>query len=375
MRSLFLLLLFPLMITVTAGCASAQKTNEHYLLIGTYTSGKSEGIYVYKFNSNTGEFAPVSIAKGIKNPSFLAVGPGNKNVYSVSEGDGQGSVTAFSFSNGNMTLLNARSSGGSGPCYVAVDKTGKWVATGNYGSGSFAVLPIEANGSLGEPSTVMVHQGKSVNPQRQEKAHVHATVFSPDNKYLFVPDLGMDKVMAYAFDEKTGKLSNANPAFAASNPGNGPRHLDFHPSGKYAYLMEEMSGTVNVFSYKNGKLTAIQNITSHPAGYKGAIGSADIHVSPDGKFLYASNRGDANAIAVFSINQKTGQIRPIAHQPTLGKTPRNFNFDPSGNFLLVANQNSDNIVIFKRDKKTGMLTALDKQIQVPNPVCIKWITN
>ena len=280
MRSLNLLL--PLMITVTAGCASAQNTNEHYLLVGTYTSGKSEGIYVYKFNSNTGEFAPVSIARGIKNPSFLAVGPGNKYVYSVSEGDGQGSVTAFSFNNGNMDLLNARSSGGSGPCYVAVDKTGKWVATGNYGSGSFAVLPIEANGSLGEPTSVMVHQGKSVNPQRQEKAHVHATVFSPDNKYLFVPDLGMDKVMAYAFDEKTGKLSNANPAFAASNPGNGPRHLDFHPSGKYAYLMEEMSGTVNAFSYKNGKLTAIQNITSHPAGYRGAIGSADIHVSPDG---------------------------------------------------------------------------------------------
>lgn len=372
MRSFFLILLLPLMTTVTAGCASAQNANEHYMLIGTYTSGKSEGIYVYKFNSNTGEFSPVSIAKGIKNPSFLAVGPGNKYVYSVSEGDGQGSVTAFSFSNGNMNMLNARSSGGSGPCYVAVDKTGKWVATGNYGSGSFAVLPIEANGSLGEPVSVMVHQGKSVNAQRQEKAHVHATVFSPDNKYLFVPDLGMDKIMAYAFDEKTGKLSNANPAFAASNPGNGPRHLDFHPSGKYAYLMEEMSGTVNVFSYKNGKLTAIQNITSHPAGYKGAIGSADIHVSPDGKFLYASNRGDANSIAVFAINQKNGQIRPVTHQPTLGKTPRNFNLDPSGNFLLVANQNSDNIVIFKRDKKTGMLKALDKQIQVPNPVCIKW---
>lgn len=370
MRSLILLL--PLMITVSAGCASAQNSNEHYLLIGTYTSGKSEGIYVYRFNSNTGDFTPVSIARGIKNPSFLAVGAGNKNVYSVSEGDGQGTVTAFSFSNGNMNLLNARSSGGSGPCYVAVDKTGKWVATGNYGSGSFAVLPIEANGSLGEPSSVMVHQGKSVNAQRQEKAHVHATVFSPDNKYLFVPDLGMDKVMAYAFDEKTGKLSNATPAFAASNPGNGPRHLDFHPSGKYAYLMEEMSGTVNVFSYKNGKLTAIQNITSHPAGYKGAIGSADIHVSPDGKFLYASNRGDANSIAVFSINQKNGQIKPVTYQSTLGKTPRNFNLDPSGNFLLVANQNSDNIVIFKRDKKTGMLTPLEKQIQVPNPVCIKW---
>jgi 6-phosphogluconolactonase len=370
MRSSFLLLL-PLMM-VTAGCASAQNANEHYLLIGTYTSGKSEGIYVYRFNSNTGEFSPVSIGRGIKNPSFLAVTHNNKNVYSVNEGDGQGSVTAFSFSNGNLTTLNARPSGGQGPCYVAVDKTGKWIATGNYGSGSFAVLPIEQNGSLGEPVSVMVHQGKSVNPQRQEKAHVHATVFSPDNRYLFVPDLGMDKVMAYAFDPKTGKLSSASPAFASANPGNGPRHLDFHPNGKYAYLMEEMSGTVSVFSYSKGKLTAIQNISSHPAGYKGAIGSADIHVSPDGKFLYASNRGGANSIAVFSINQKNGHIKPVGHQSTLGKTPRNFNFDPSGNFLLVANQNSDNIVIFKRDKKTGMLKPLDKQIQVPNPVCVKW---
>lgn len=361
------------MTTAITGHASAQNAGEHYLLVGTYTSGKSEGIYVYRFNSNTGDFVPVSIVKGIKNPSFLAVAPGNKQVYSVNEGDGQGSVTAFSFSNGNLNMLNARSSGGSGPCYVAVDKTGKWIATGNYGSGSFAILPIQSNGSLGEPSTVMVHQGKSVNPQRQEKAHVHATVFSPDNRYLFVPDLGMDKIMAYAFDEKTGKLSSATPAFASSAPGAGPRHLDFHPSGKYAYLMEEMAGTVSVFSYSKGRLTNIQNITSHPAGFKGAIGSADIHVSPDGKFLYASNRGESNTIAVFSINQKNGKIAPIAHQPTLGKTPRNFNFDPSGNFLLVANQNSDNIVIFKRDKKTGKLTPLAKQIEVGNPVCIKWI--
>jgi 6-phosphogluconolactonase len=360
------------MITVTAGCATAQKANEHYLLIGTYTTGKSEGIYVYRFNSNTGEFAPVSIAKGIKNPSFLAVEPANKNVYAVSEGEGQGSVTAFSFNNGKLEMLNTRSSGGQAPCYVAIDKTGKWLATGNYGSGSLAILPIEANGALGEPTSVMVHEGKSINPQRQEKAHVHATVFSPDNRYLFVPDLGMDKVMAYAFDDKTGKLSNATPAFAASNPGNGPRHLDFHPSGKFAYLVEEMSGTVSVFNYSKGKLTAVQNITSHPAGYKGAIGSADIHVSPDGKFLYASNRGESNTIAVFSINQSNGQIKPIGHQPTLGKTPRNFNFDPAANFVLVANQNTNNIVIFKRDKKTGKLTPLPKQIEVPNPVCIKW---
>lgn len=360
-----------LLFIVTAPMAAcAQNNSQPYLLVGTYTSGKSEGIYVYRFNSNTGEFAPVSIAKGIKNPSFLAVSPNNKNVYAVSETDGQGSVTAFSFNNGNLTQLNSRSSGGNGPCYVSTDKTGKWVAVGNYGGGSFEILPVQADGSLGEASTVMVHQGKSINAQRQEKAHVHMTMFGPGNDYLFVPDLGIDKVMIYGFNEKTGSISTASPAIA--DPGHGPRHLDFHPNGKYAYLMEELSGTVAVFSYKKGKLTAIQNITSHPTGYKGTIGSADIHVSPDGKFLYCTNRGESNTIAIFSINEKNGQITPIGYESTLGKVPRNFNFDPSGNFLLVANQNSDNIVIYKRDHKTGKLTALDKQIQVPNPVCIKW---
>lgn len=369
MTPLFLRLCLLFMAISNMACTQTNK--QQYLLVGTYTSGKSEGIYVYSFDSNTGEFKPVSIAKGIRNPSFLAVSPDKKHVYSVSETEGQGSVSAFSFNSGSLTLLNSRSSGGNGPCYVAVNKTGKWAAVGNYGGGSFEILPINTDGSLGEATTVMVHQGKSVNPNRQEKAHVHATVFAPGDDYLFVPDLGMDKVMVYAFNNKTGSISSASPA--SSNPGNGPRHLDFHPDGKYAYLMEEMSGTVTVFSYNKGKLMPIQNITSHPAGYKGDIGSADIHVSPDGKFLYASNRGESNTIAIFSINEKNGQLLPAGHQSTLGKTPRNFNLDPSGNFLLVANQNSDNIVIFKRDKKTGKLTPLDKQIQVPNPVCIKWV--
>lgn len=370
MKRFSLLFAFALL-TAAGSCQNPNNGNEHYLLVGTYTSGKSEGIYVYKFNSTDGSFQHVSTAKGIKNPSFLAVSPDNKYVYSVSEGDGKGTITAFAFDKGNLTPLNSQSSGGVGPCYVAVDRTGKWVATGNYGSGSFAVLPIQADGSLGAPATTIVHEGKSVNPNRQEKPHVHATMFSADNRYLFVPDLGMDKIMVYSFDEKTGKLAAADPAFAASDPGTGPRHMDFHPSGKYAYLVEELTGTVSVFNYDNGKLNTVQNISSHPAGYKGAIGSADIHVSPDGKFVYASNRGESNTIAIFSVDNK-GQLKPVGYQSTMGVHPRNFNFDPSGNFLLVANRDSDNIVIFKIDRKTGLLTPLDKQLQVPNPVCVKW---
>ncbi|HEY0680280.1 MAG TPA: lactonase family protein [Chitinophagaceae bacterium] len=387
MNSLFNKFYVLLLATVTSCSASSQlPPGEHYLLVGTYTSGRSEGIYVFKFNSDKGSFEPVSIAKGIRNPSYLAVAPGNRYVYSVSEGEGQGSITSYSFNNGTLTTLNVQPSGGIAPCYISVHKSGKWVVTGNYSSGTFAVLPVQNDGSLASPSTVITHKGNSVNKQRQEGPHVHATVFSPDNNFLFVPDLGMDKVMIYSFNEKTGGVQPAAQTFAATEPGSGPRHFEFHPNGRYAYLMEEMSGTVTVFqtgnapkskqtgSAQKAMLKAIQNISSHPAGYKGSIGSADIHVSPDGKFLYASNRGESNSIAIFSINDKTGKLIPIGHQSTLGIKPRNFNIDPTGNFLLVANQESNNIVIFRRDKKTGKLNPIEQQIEVPNPVCLKFIS-
>lgn len=371
MKILLIILSFLVMMDVVSG-QSAKPANEYYLLIGTYTTGKSEGIYVYRFNSDDGSFQHVSTAKGIVNPSYLAVA-GDRYIYSVSESGGGGVIAAFSFKDGVLTKLNEQSSGGVGPCYVAVDAKRKWVAAGNYGSGSLAVLPVLPDGSLGAPVSTITHDGKSINPQRQEKAHVHATVFSPDNRFLFVPDLGMDKVMVYNFNESTGQLIPAIPPFVLSTPGAGPRHMDFHPSGKYAYLIEEMGGTVSVLSYDGkGKFTVVQNISSHPAGFKGFINSADIHVSPDGKFVYASNRGESNTIAIFSVN-KQGRLKPVGYQPTLGIKPRNFNFDPTGNYLLVANQDSDNIVIFKVDKKTGLLTALPQQISVPNPVCVKWV--
>ena len=371
MKFLLSSLSFLLMTTLISG-QTAKPANEHYLLIGTYTTGKSEGIYVYRFNSDDGTFSQVSVAKGITNPSYLAVA-GDRYVYSVSEAGNTGAITAFSFENGVLTMLNQQPSGGVGPGYVAVDAKQKWVAAGNYRSGSLAILPVQSDGSLGAPVSSITHDGKSVNEQRQEKAHVHCTVFSADNHFLFVPDLGMDKIMIYSFNDNTGQLIPSMPPFIMSTPGAGPRHLDFHPSGKYAYLIEEMAGTVSVMSYDGkGKLKTIQNITSHPPGFKGFINSADIHVSPDGKFLYASNRGESNTIAIFSI-EKDGKLKPAGHQSTLGVKPRNFNFDPTGNFLLVANQDSDNIVIFKIDKKTGLLTALPNQISVPNPVCVKWI--
>ena len=357
----------------------AQK--ESYLLLGTYTSGTSKGVYVYKFNSANGDHSLIDSAK-ISNPSFLAVSPDQKFVYAVSEQasavDKGGSVASFSFNNitEKLTPLNQQSSNGNNPCYVTVDKAGKWLIAGNYSSGTLTVLPILKNGSLDSFVYSIKHTGQSVNTARQASPHVHATVLSPDNKFLFVPDLGIDKLMIYHFNKKNGALKENTPALVNTKPGSGPRHFDFHPNKKFAYLVEELTGTVAAYRYhaKKGELSLIQNISTVPANFTAFAGSADIHVSPDGKFLYASNRGESNTIAIFSIDKKTGRLTSIGHQSTMGKTPRNFNFDPSGNFLLVANQNSDEIVIFKIDRNTGLLTDTGKRIAVSKPVCIKWIS-
>jgi 6-phosphogluconolactonase len=353
-------------------------TKESYLVVGTYTGGKSEGIYVYKFNSTDGSFKEISHVK-TSNPSFVAVSPDQKFVYAVNEDAGNngkgGDISVFSFDKktGVLTYINKQPTHGDHPCYVAVDKTGKWVAAGNYSSGSLSMIPVMADGSLGNEIIHIQHEGSGVDKQRQEKPHVHCTVFSNDNRFLFVPDLGIDKVMIYAFDASTGALTPAKQPFAKSKDGSGPRHFIFHPNNKYAYLIEELSGTVEVFQYNNGTLKNIQRISTMPARDTSFAGSADIHVSPDGKFLYASNRADANTIAIYAINQKDGKLIFRAHQSTLGKGPRNFNFDPSGNFLLVGNQNSDQIVIFKRNKVTGLLTDTKSRINVGKPVCLKWI--
>ena len=352
----------------------SQKAKDQFLIIGTYTSEKSEGVYVYKFNIETGEISFVSAVK-TSNPSFVAVSPDKKFVYAVNEDD-PGNVTAFSFnrSNGQLTQLNQQPSHGRHPCYITIDKNGKWVIVGNYSSGTIAVYPTNKDGTLGSATDSVLHEGSSVNSERQEAAHVHATVLNKNNKTLYVPDLGMDMVVMYNLDGKTGKLKELSTPFVATEPGAGPRHIDIHPSGKYAYLMEEMSGAVSVYKIeKDGYLSLLQNISGLPRDFNGVVGSADIHVSPDGRFLYCSNRGESNTIGIFGINQSNGQLDWIDHQSTLGKTPRNFNFDPSGNFLLVANQNSDEIVIFKRDKQTGLLTDTGKRINVSKPVCLKWI--
>ena len=360
----------------------AQQSKEKYLIIGTYTSGPDDdGIFVYKFNTETGDNSFVSSVK-TSNPSYLAVSPGQKYLYAVNENADStrftvtGFVSAYSFNKatGKLSFINKQESGGRHPCYVAIDNAGKWVFAGNYSSGSLSVLPVKANGALDSAKQVIQHEGRSVVEGRQDEAHVHATFLSPDNKTLYVPDLGMDRLMIYKFNNRTGTLSEANMPFVITEAGSGPRHFDIHPNRKYAYLMQELTGVITVFKiYKDGSLESIQDISGLPREYNGPVGSADIHVSPDGRFLYCSNRGESNTIGILSINQSNGKLLWVDDQSTLGKTPRNFNLDPTGNFLLVANQNSDDVVIFKRDRQTGLLTDTGKRINVSKPVCLKWI--
>ncbi|MFT3935346.1 MAG: lactonase family protein [Chitinophagaceae bacterium] len=362
---------FSLVVLLNVIVLNAQQS---YLLIGTYTKGKSEGIYVYDFNSTNGNAAYKSKIKA-SNPSFLGISPNQKYVYAALE-NGDGSVGAYSFNkaNGELTFINQQSAGGGGTCFVTTDKTGKWVTAANYGGGSLCLLPVTSNGGLEPAKQVIQHTGSSVHKDRQEKAHVHSTFFTGDNKFLLVPDLGMDKLMIYAFDANAGKLTAAAEPFAASPDNGGPRHVEFSTNKKYVYLMEELTGAVVVYKYDLGKLTKVQTISAAQPGFTGFMGSADIHGSADGKFLYCSNRGDANTITIFKINPTNGQLTIAGFQSTLGIAPRNFSLDPTGNFLLVANQNSDNVVIFKRNKITGLLTDTGKKIEVGMPVCLKWIS-
>jgi len=347
----------------------------YYMFIGTYTSGKSVGIYVYKFNALTGVPARVGTVPA-KNPSYLALSASGHFLYCVNENGNAvaGGVSAYSFNKatGQLHFINERSSGGADPCYVTVNRTGKWALVANYNGGNLSALPIRPNGSLDSLTELIQHYGKGTVPDRQEKAHVHSVVLSPDERFVCSADLGLDKEMVYRFDPaKTQPLTDAPDSFVNAIPGSGPRHFVFNGSKPYAYLIEELSGTVDAYHYSNGQLIQFQRISTHPEGYQGAIGSADIHISPDGKFLYASNRGDANSLAIFSIDPENGRLRLLGVQPTLGKTPRNFIIDPTGHFLLVANQESDNIVIFRINRQTGMITPTGKQILIPNPVCIK----
>lgn len=354
------------------------KTPKTYdLLIGTYTTGDSKGIYVYRFYTESGHLAYLNMVEGIDNPSYLCVASNNRFVYSVNEvgADRKGSVSSFSFEpkEGKIALINKQPSTGTGPCYISIDKARRNVFVANYQSGALSVLPVNKDGSLKPVVQTIQDSGRGANKERQEGPHVHTAVLSPDEKYLLYTDLGTDKLNIYRYKPSQDQpLSLSDPFSVSVMPGHGPRHIDFSADKKYMYLMTEMGGVVYVYDYNGGKPKQLEAISIVPDNFNGAVGGADIHVSPDGKFLYCTDRGDVNDITVFAINPADGRLTLVDRKPSMGKTPRNFVIDPTGNFLLVANQNSSDIFVYRINKATGKLTLTGVKISVGNPSCLKF---
>ncbi|SJZ48588.1 lactonase family protein [Sediminibacterium ginsengisoli] len=348
---------------------------QYYLFAGTYTNAnESKGIYVYKFDAETGAVTWISNTDSCTNPSYITLSRNGKYLYSVNETgrDKPGRVSAFSFSksDGSLTLLNTQPSGGDDPCFVTTDKKGKWLFAANYSGGNLSAFRLNKNGSLQPYTQLIQHQGSSINQKRQDKAHVHSTFITPDQRYILAADLGMDIIARYHFDENREEPLKRISSTAVE-AGSGPRHIAFHPRKSFVYLISELSGTVTVYADIHGGLIKQQTIATHPDDFKGQPGSADIHLSPDGHFLYASNRGEENNLAIFSVDKKSGLLTKVGYQAIPGTGPRNFIIDPKGKFLLVANQKTNNIVIYKRDEQTGLLQQLPQQVNLPAPVCLQ----
>jgi 6-phosphogluconolactonase len=351
------------------------------LYIGGYTQTAEQGIVVYQFNTETGELTLRSVAAGVANPSYLTVSPDKKVLYAVNEihnyqGQRSGAISAYAIDpdTGDLCFLNQQPSMGVSPCYVTVDATGSIAYLANYSSGTAAVYPIQPDGSLAPASAHVQHEGSGPNTRRQEGPHAHSINLDPTNTYVYVADLGIDKLMIYNVDADAGTLQPNDIPFIDIEPGSGPRHLTFHPTLPYMYLTNEMGNTIMVYAFdaSTGNLELLQTVPSLPEGWEGRNTTADIHIEPTGHFLYDSNRGH-NSLVTFEIDAKTGLLTLIGHTPTRGKTPRSFVIHPEGRFLLVANQDTNNIVIFSLDPETGALTPTGYEISSYRPVCLKFL--
>lgn len=365
----------------TSAAAAPAQRGEVRVYIGTYTRTGGQGIYLSRLDLATGKLQPPELAAEVTNPSFLAIHPSRPLLYAVGEmgnfeGKNTGAVSAFSMDpvTGKLTLLNQQSSRGTGPCHLVVDRSGKNVLVANYGGGSIACLPIRPDGRLGEATSSIQHEGSSVHPQRQQGPHAHSINLDAAGRFAFAADLGLDKILIYRFDAAEGKLAPNDPPGADVVPGAGPRHFAFHPTGRYAYVINELNSTITAFTYdaRRGRLGIRQTVSTLPAEFDGDNTTAEVQVHPSGRFLYGSNRGH-DSIAAFAIDGRTGGLTPIGHQSTQGKAPRNFGIDPTGSYLLAANQGSNNIVVFRIDKQTGVLRPAGHSISVPMPVCIKML--
>lgn len=368
------------------GCAAqdqgapkrAQDKSVTMVYVGTYTGSGSKGIYLFELESGT--LKPRGAAEGVASPSFLAVHEAGKILFAACEtsdfqGKKTGSVAAFKIhpDGAPLTLINAQSSGGAGPCYVSVNRDARHVFVANYGGGSVAMLPFNADTGLGAPARFFQHEGSGANPQRQKGPHAHSINLDPAERFALAADLGLDKILVYRFDAAKGTLEANDPPFGTTPPGGGPRHLAFSPGGKFLYVNNEMTSSVTAFRWEadRGAMTEIHTLSTLPDGFKGSNSTAETRVSPDGRFVYVSNRGH-DSIAIFSADPATGRLTAAGHAPSGGKTPRNFGIDPSGRHLIAANQGSNTLVVFSVDPKTGALTPTGQVVEVPKPVCVRF---
>jgi 6-phosphogluconolactonase len=382
---LALTLISPIIIGVLDPPLAIAKGGKSIVYIGTFRGDTSKGIYAWRFDSDTGVMEPLGLVAEASRPLFLALHPNRRFLYAVSrpspiERKHIGVVLAYSIdsNSGKLTALNSMPSGGIDPAYISVDKTGSNVLVANYGSnggeGAVAVFPIKKDGRLAGASDSVQYTGTGVHPQRQQGPHSHAIDSAPDNRFVIVTDLGLDKLFVYRFDSRQGKLKANDPWFAALQPGAGPRHIVFHPGGRWLYVVNEIQSTITTFAYdaSAGTLKQLQTLATLPKDFSGASSAAEIRIHPNRKFIYSLNRGH-DSVASFAIDAQTGMLTPIELVSTGGKTASNFNIDPSGSWLIAANQGSDSLVVFRLDPNTGKLKATGKSFSVGTPSCVSFL--
>jgi 6-phosphogluconolactonase len=349
------------------------------IFVGTNTQDKrstSRGIYSFRWDADAGTLTPLGLAAPTVNPSFLTLSPNRRNLYAVNavdqyRGESSGSVTSFSVEGRTLKAINTVSSGGAGPCKITIDFTGKAAFVANYNGGSAASFQVLRGGALSNVVSRFQYSGHSADPQRQTAPHTHCTTVSPGNRYVVVNDLGLDRISVYRLDPLTARLTPNDPPFYEALPGSGPRSFVFHPSGKWAYSLNEIANTVDALAWDDdrGVLTRLQNISTLPEGFSGLSTAATVAVDSTGRFLYASNRGD-NSVVVFAIDDREGTLKTVQHVDSGGKIPRHFALDPGNQWLLVANQESSNIVVFARNTRSGLLTPTGREYPLGSPVCI-----
>jgi 6-phosphogluconolactonase len=360
-----------------------QPQGQYFVYVGTaiYEGQSSKNLYRCRFDAATGKLSSLEVAAETINPGFVAIHPNGRFLYTTNEVGNYksykgGAVSAYALdrTTGQITFLNDVFSGGANPAHLTIDKTGRYVLAANYYGGKAGAFPILEDGRLGEASSFVHLDGSSVNKERQDASHPHSVYVSPDNRFVLVPNLGLDKVLVYRFDATNGQLTPNDPPFASVNPGAGSRHLAFSKNGKFVYVIDELQSTISAFSYdaRRGVLHPLQTISTLPKDFKGENTDAEVEVSSDGKFLYNSNRGH-DSITVFGINPQKGTLTPLEHVPTQGKTPRHFAIDPTHSYLLVANQDSNNIVVFRVDTKSGRLTPTGEELKLSSPTCIVFV--